>query len=316
MASVAFFPRRRLDFSGKFPHVSCNNDGWVVLVYNVCGWFSSDMYAIVGKIEGDAISLEDSPEKIGTGSHPKVAVNDNNVVVEVHGGSSCSLCYRVGKLNESKKLLWGERDYPLGGVQVIGQAVALSNNGTVVIAYHHSGTRETSYRVGKVVEDRSVISAWMDVGQELFNVETSISGNLGICMNKSGIVVAAAQSPYSKIIFRVGNLENDTIQWWEVDEEASTNTCGRNPSVAISKENKIFSVCDFSGKLFINYGILSSKTKKIEWHEPNGKPFDYGAGLHPSIALAGEDILIRIHNEGFWENQIVYDIGKLMPMAK
>ena len=118
-------------------------------------------------------------------------------------------------------------------------------------------------------------------------------------------------------MFRVGSLENDAVQWREVDQETSTNMRGLSPSVAINEKNNIFSVhYRSSKKLHMNCGVLSSETKKIEWHEPNGQSFNYGVGSFPSIALTGEDTLIRINTEGFWENQMVYDIGNLVPMTK
>ena len=75
MATVAFTPRRKHEFTGSCPQVSCNKDGWIVMVYNS----GSKMYSIVGLIERDNISWGNTrPQPITTGHYPKVAINDEN----------------------------------------------------------------------------------------------------------------------------------------------------------------------------------------------------------------------------------------------
>ena len=310
MATVAFTPRRKHEFTGSCPQVSCNKDGWIVMVYNS----GSKMYSIVGLIERNNISWGNTrPQPITTGHYPKVAINDENTVVEVHKSQWWKTAwYRVGTLDvHTKAIRWCSKDFPIGNPSGCNPAVALTNEGTVIIAYERSD--ETYYRVGKINETATEI-IWKDqVDRQFFNIgslEPSIS------MNENGLVVAVARTPYGcKIIFRVGYLENDNIiKWKEVDHEVSMGELmyGWGPTVAINEKNHIIAVymSYVWRRLRIRYGVINNDTKKIEWRETTAEPFDYGFGQLPSITMNSKGQVVRMHESNLGYGMF-YEVGAL-----
>ena len=309
MTSLAFFPQRKHGFTGRYPQLSCNKDGWVVMVFNS----GSKMYSIAGLIDGSGGNIqwahgENNPKLITTGHYPKVAINDSKVVVEVHKSQwQKKIWYRVGTLDELKKEInWCNEDHPLGNVGC-NPSVALSNEGTVVVAYENG--KETFYSIGKVNKDATEIT-WTDAGVErqLFNIPTT---EPSISMNENGLVVAAAQGGDSGIVFRVGSLEN-TILWREVDQEVSRDMSGGSPVVAINKQNRIISVhMSYTlRKLLIKYGVINDHSRRIEWSE-QGPSLDYGFGMYPSITLNSKDQVVRMHETNFGFNRMFYEVGNL-----
>ena len=229
------------------------------------------MYSIAGKIDGDKIQWaegEKFPQFIASGRYPKVAINDSKVVVEVHKSQWWkTLWYRVGTLDEHKKEVnWSENDRNAG----CNPAVALFNDGTVIVAYQEGD--KTLYCVGKVKKDATEIT-WKSSGVgELFTFPTK---DPSISMNETGLVVVAAEGCgiwRNNIVFRVGTLErsNYNITWNEIDQAASENVQGCGPVVAINSpkrnHNVIISVhmSNSFRKLFIMYGVVNADTKKIK----------------------------------------------------
>ena len=309
MASLSVYTRRKHEFTGRYPQLSCNKDGWVVMVFN-CAWFNgSKMYSIAGKIDGDMIQWAQTPQYINEGHYPKVAVNDNKVVVEVHKSQMWdTLWYRVGTLNEqTKEIKWSEKDHSLekGGRNPV---VALSNDGTTVVAYEQGD--KTYYCVGEVNKEVTEITWQNSVAGELFSIPTK---EPSISMNEKGLVVAAAAEAHG-IVFHVGTLEkNHSITWKDFDLALSDDLRGCSPVVAINRKNHIITVYTSSRfslrKLYVIYGVINTDRKRIEW-SGQGKPLDYDTGSYPAVTLNSKGQVVRMRelNASFG---MYFEVGNL-----
>ena len=276
----------------------------------------SKMYSIAGKIGGDNIQWAEGqniPQFIANGHYPKVAINDKKIAVEVHKSQWWhTIWYRVGTLEEGIKAIdWSNKAHPLGNAGC-NPAIALSNEGTVVITYEQNS--ETFYCVGKVNQDTTEVT-WQDpgVGRQLFNIPTK---EPSISMNENGLMVAAARTCNNncKIVFRIGTFEKlNTILWKEVDQDASRSMHGWGPVVAINKKNRIISVhMSLAGrKLRMKCGIINADSKRIEWSE-EGKPLDFGFGMYPSVTMNCEDQVVRMNEVSFGSYSMFYEVGEFL----
>jgi hypothetical protein len=136
--------------TGKAPSVALNNSHVAVEVHPSDG-LSSNMWYHVGTVDpAGKIVNWGSSHKYDTGATPSIAINNHNVVVEVHqsDGPSTALWYHVGTVDPSAKTInWGSSvEYDNGDFP----RVALTDDG-YVIEVHQSQTFQTLWwRIGVV----------------------------------------------------------------------------------------------------------------------------------------------------------------------
>ena len=269
------------------------------------------MYSVVGLIERDNIKWAQQPQYISEGHYPKVAINDSKVVIEVHKSELWkTLWYSIGTLDEqTKEIKWSEKDHALGSGGC-NPAVALLNDGTVIVAYEQG--EKTVYRVGEVKKDATEI-AWHSSGAgELFDIPTK---EPSISMNEKGLVVVAAKASgimSDKIVFHVGKLEkNHSITWKDFDLALSEDMWGCGPVVAINKQNHIISVhmSDRFRKLYVVYGVINVDKKRIDWGE-QGKPLEYDTGSYPAVTLNSKGQVVRMR-EANASYGMYHEVGNL-----
>jgi hypothetical protein len=284
---------------GRYPQLSCNNDGWVVMVFN-CPWFNgTKIYTIAGLIDNDNIKWIQEPQYMSDGHYAKVAINDSKVVVEVHQSWWWNtLWYSIGTLDEQAKTIkWSVKDHAFESGDC-NPAVALSNDGTVIIVYEQC--KKTFYRVGEVKKDATEIT-WHGSGaedHELFDIPTK---EPSIGMNENGLVVVAANASgvkNDKIVLHIGTLEkNHSITWKDFDLALSEDVSGYTPVVAINKHNHIISV-HMTKKLYVMYGVINEDGRRIEWSE-QGKPLQFDPrGSYPAVTLNSKGQVVRMHEIG------------------
>lgn len=272
------------------------------------------MYSIAGKIEKDSIQWAHdgkTPQFITKGHYPKVAINDNRVVVEVHKSQVWNtIWYRVGTLDKDKREInWAEHDHRLRNAGC-NPAVALTNDGTVIVAYQHDN--KTYYCIGKVNRDTTEI-LWQGAGAgQPFSIPTK---EPSISVNENGLVVVAAEAcgiRRNSVVFCVGTKDNqNSITWSEMDQAAAENMRGCCPVVAINKQNQIISVhmSNSFRKLFMKYGVVKTDTKRIEW-SVQGKPLEYDTGIYPSITLNSKNQVVRMREKNVTFGMF-YEFGNL-----
>ena len=311
MASLSVYTRRNQDFTGRYPQLSCNEDGWVVMVFNSAWFDGPKMYSIAGLIERDNVKWAQQPQYISDGHYPKVAINDSKVVIEVHKSQwGNTLWYSIGVIDEqTKEIKWSEKDHTLGSGGC-NPAVAFTNLGTVVVVYEQSN--KTFYRIGEVNKAITDITWHASGAEEVFTIPTK---EPSISMNEKGLVVVAANASgimTNKIVFHIGTLEeNHSITWKDFDLALSKDMWGCCPVVAINKQNHIISVhmSNSFRKLYVVYGVVNVNKKRIEWSE-QGKPLEYDTGSYPAVTLNSKGQVVRMRevNASFG---MYYEVGNL-----
>ncbi|MFA8300845.1 MAG: hypothetical protein ACEPOV_11830 [Hyphomicrobiales bacterium] len=136
--------------NGTTPQVALNNNNVVVEVHKSQGNYG--LWYHVGIVDPVArtISWGNSYKYDGGGVNPSIAINNNNVAVEVHQApTSGRIWYRVGHIDpNSKTISWGNSvDYQSGSQP----DVALLDNGYVIEVHRSEGVKDNLWStVGQV----------------------------------------------------------------------------------------------------------------------------------------------------------------------
>ena len=166
---ISWGPRRSFD-TGLVPSVALNDDGVVVEVHHcpeddmAAGLtfgltLKNDLWYHVGVIDMDEKKIKwGDSHKYDKGDYDNgVAINNNNMVVEVHKSqNSDGLWYRVGKVNLSKKTIsWGDSDQYDNGVT---PEVTLDDAGHVVEVHKSYAHQEIWSHAGQLKDDAKKVS--------------------------------------------------------------------------------------------------------------------------------------------------------------
>ncbi|MFA8300844.1 MAG: hypothetical protein ACEPOV_11825 [Hyphomicrobiales bacterium] len=136
--------------NGTTPQIALNNNNVVVEVHKSQGnyglWYHVGIVDPVAK----TISWGKSYKYDGGGVNPSIAINNNNLAVEVHQApTSGRVWYRIGHINpNSKTISWGNSvDYQSGAQP----DVALLDNGYVIEVHKSEGVKDNLWStVGQV----------------------------------------------------------------------------------------------------------------------------------------------------------------------
>jgi hypothetical protein len=213
--------------SGINPAVAVNATGTVVEVHETQSPFSSGMYYHVGQVDGASQTINfGGSHNYDSGNKPKVALNNSNVVVEVHesNGVSSNMWYHVGIVDVVNQTIdfGGSHNYDSGATP----AIAINNN-NVVVEVHQSNGPSTNlwYHVGVV-----------DPVAKTINFGGSYNYDSGACpsvaLTDDGFVIEVHQSQGAATLWkRVGQVDvsSKTINW--IGHSVYYGD-GTNPSVA------------------------------------------------------------------------------------
>ena len=237
---------------------------------------SSVIYAQVGTVNGDEVDYAEE-RRVDSGKFPKVAINNDNRVVEVHEGKyRRKIHYNIGTVNNQRtrvnwkpkpeSICWGR--FP--AVAVCGNRVVL----TYDVAY---GRYFTYYRIG-TINARETID-W-GVEQTLFDsgvTETSIA------MNENHAV--ASGRGWYKIICRVGQVRDGAINW---SDEIKYSVLGYCPTVCLNNDGDIVMIWQSYRYRQLSYAVGRVNAQQqevfIEWNALEGRNYD--SGYNPSIAIS------------------------------
>ncbi|MTI32099.1 hypothetical protein [Xanthovirga aplysinae] len=269
--------------NGKEPSVAMNDKAVVIEVHRTNNFFyPNDLYYHVGILNGSSVSWGSS-RKYDTGSTPSVAVNNNNIAVEVHRGSGSSnrLYYRVGKVNSSNKTIsWGSSVlYDTGE----SPSVAIDDNGLAIEVHDGSGT--LYYRVGKVNEG----SKRIDWGPSRAYTTGSLPS---VSLTAGGMAVEVHKASSIDKLYSMAGKVNEggrTIAF----SASQYFDKGDNPSVA-AKENYAIQTHDASELATGLWASSSLITDHANWmynmmgtigHKTLGEivmPGSHDAGMYPT----------------------------------
>ena len=216
-----------------------------------------------------------------TGISPDIALNNGNVVVEVHKSQSHdTLWYHVGKV-EGDKINWGGSVKYDNGVQ---PSVAITNDGLVVEVHKSENLDTLYYHIGRVEGDKI---NWGGSVKYDDGVEPSVA------ITDDGLVVEVHKSQgHDTLYYHVGRIEGDKINWGgsvKYDD-------GVQPSVAITNDGLVVEVHKSQSHDTLWYrgnGKVSDNT--ITWRNDNSQ--NYSNGEVPKVAC-NRELAVEAHKEG------------------
>ena len=262
---------------GKFPTVSINDNGTTVGLHQPF-YASTVVHYQVGTIRGDEVDFSES-RLAGKGRFPKVALNNENQVVQVHEGRFVRrIFYNVGVLNNlhinwgqhSRYVCWGR--FP---------AVAIHDN-RVVMTYDCAYIRHsTYYRIGTIKSQGRVTIDWGD-RRRLFRsavTETAVS------ISKEYAV--AVGRGWIRIKCPVGQFQEDgSIDWMN---EVRFDRIGFCPTICLDNDHYVIMVWQSFTLRRLSYVLGRIITHdadqpeiSIDWYASR----DYDYGYNPTIALS------------------------------
>ncbi|MBH8577429.1 NUDIX hydrolase [Nostocaceae cyanobacterium CENA369] len=252
---------------------------------------------------GDGKSVGDKTfgkaHRYASGTYPDIAVNNNNVVVEVHQDGD-DLRYRVGKVDDDK-IAWSEKGhhYDLGDPP----SVDINDNGLVVEVHKSQGLNATLwYRLGKVEGDKI---AWRN--------ENSIRYDSGefpsVAINNKGIVVEVHQSQGDSLTlwYNIGHVEGDRIVWRN-DGKSIEYESAYTPSVAITDDGLVVAAhhLEYPNYNVVQYRLGQIKGHTIDWFDGN-RSHTHAIGANTSIAITNDRLIIEVH----WAENLKYRLGRV-----
>ncbi|MFA8300929.1 MAG: hypothetical protein ACEPOV_12250 [Hyphomicrobiales bacterium] len=278
------------------PTIAVNNNNKLVAIYKRSSSAGS-LYYMTGDITNDNNGYKwNSPVQLDDyGAYPSVAINDNNVVVEVHKSASANYSndtyYHVGQLNGSN-IQWGNSATFSTGEN---PKIAFNKNNIIVVVYHNRANSALYYKVG-IVNPNTKTIAW---GAERSN--GGRGNNQSISMNNLNMVVDVYEGENNQgLFYRFGILSpaTKTIIWDNPQHYQS----GSHPDVALSDNNFVSEVhygSKESGsaiyKLYTMGGSVSNG--KIVWSQ---NPTSYASGVTPCIAANNNNVIQANTTVAWW----------------
>ena len=266
---------------GKYPSVTMNNSNTIVAVHNSdIGSTLKCRVGVVSEVDGSFSVDWGKDRQYGTGFFPRVSMNNDGIVVEVHQSLMREVRYRIGKVNEATKTIdwWQEIKKIEDGY---APAVALTDNGHVVVAYESKkfAKYKTYYRLGTINFELKTID-WNDKRITYGNG----GQNLSISMNNEGTIVEVHRSPagvnFSHLWLCIGKLK--------LDHQDNPESIIWNDSVAQGKYRNI------------------DRFLPSSWSHPQSSP--YSNGYYPFVSINNDGILIEAHQTTAWRH-LVYRAG-------
>jgi hypothetical protein len=261
--------------TGKWSDIALNNGKVVVGVHNTED--SKSLYYRVGKVDGGKIDWADESHDYDNGVNPSVAINDDGLVVEVHKsqGASNALWYRVGNV-EGNEIKWRNNDTSAEYSRGVNPSVAITNSG-LVVEVHQSQSHDTLwYSVGKVEGD---IINWKN-NRESYKfaipIEYDRGVNPSVAITNSGLVVEAhcdGLLPSSTLLCRLGNVEDNIINWRNTDKDKRRYAYGTYPSVAITNDGLVVEVSSYDSLNEPGHPTLRHHRGQVK-----GDTIDWGLG--------------------------------------
>ena len=228
--------------------------------------------------------------RISDGKYPKVALNDEYVIVVHQRNFLKSVHYSLGKLRRNHSISWKRwPDNRESSFVCRGRLPAVAMHGDRVVITYETIFYSTYYRVGNV--DRRAREIPWGEQTDLFETGTT---ETSVAINAETAV--STGRGLTKIKWRVGsfNEAGNAIEWNHENGHASL---GFSPSVCIDAQGYIIMVWQtFTGRqLSYTNGRVDGQggDKAIEWLQQFRH---YDRGYNPTIALSSNnDYIIEEH---------------------
>ncbi|UUC44950.1 hypothetical protein [Flavobacterium cerinum] len=282
--------------SGRFNSVTTNERA-IIEVHN--SEASGKMWYHIGKVYKATIEWGESTP-YSEGFHPSIALNNKNIVVEVHETSNIvtnSMYYKVGTLKDDSIEWWGKDEKYDSGVQ---PNVAINDYGVIVEVHKSQSYDKLYYRVGKL-NGQSI--KW---GPSR-NYEKGIKP--AVAITNAGLVVEVHQSEgHPKLYYRVGRIDGDSINW----SNSIPYQDGVNPSIAITDDGRLIEVHESQGVTGLWQMSGKINGTSIIWSEASN--FDSGSTPKAAISSSGQ-IAVQVHSSEGLAFGLWYSLSRLMNTA-
>jgi chitinase len=254
-----------------------------------------------------------SGNRYDLGLSPSIAVNANNVVVEVHKTqtSENTLWWHAGTVNNNY-IDFGGGFLGLGGgaTQIsndIGTdpSVALNKNNQVVVFYNANS--KNHYHVG------SVVDTGMGSGKEVtwYTAADATDGAPAtVALNDSGLVVEVHPSEglSNALWYRAGRINGTAIDWSNGGDSINYDTGGR-PSIAMNNHGMVVEVHPSQGlSNDLWYRVGQVVNDLIQWGN-DSQSIRYDTGVRPSVAVNDDGLVVETHESQGLSKALWYRIG-------
>ncbi len=298
---------------GCFPSIAVNNGGVVVEVCHKM--YTRWMLYRVGHLKDRRVNwnISFTPKAsktfYGTGSYPRVAINDRNTVVEVHGGDFREKCYyRIGKVAPEKGSITWFASKSFEKVMGHYPCVALTRTNHVIVVYQRDiFTKALCYRVGSL---HSGIISW----ESVYNLNIR-ADNFSMAVNSHNTVILTYQTFNLRIRYTVGQLDTSkgTIQFGKTVGMFA----GTFPNVSLNDNDYVVLVHKsyLTPSLFSSVGKVTwnGSTGTIAWSQTKNKGAEkYGSGQYPSISMNDEGDMVETHMAVFPNIYLSYNTGQVI----
>ncbi len=269
------------------------------------------------KIEWGSSSSNDPPMKkyLGNGAYPKITLNDNGRVIEVHKGQFFDKCvYRVGWYHsDNREIDWGlSHHYSFGYFPT----VALSNDGIVVSVFQDNlFTKHLNYRIGKLSQVSNEIT-WISKHRTKITADS-----FSLSMNNNKMVVLGYQTIITNHIHCcVGRIDciKGTIVWSKNIHVSK----GFTPSITLNDRNYVVMThqSTMGRRLTINVGVAcwDEQAKEIDWTmKENLKSVSndhFGHGVYLSSSLNNKMQVVEVNEPPVvpGRNKLRYYLGEVL----
>lgn len=282
--------------SGRFNSVT-TNERTVIEVHN--SETSGKLWYHIGKPNKATLEWGDSIP-YSEGFRPAIALNNKNLVVEVHETSNLftnSMYYKIGTLNDNAIEWWGDDEKYDSGVQ---PNVAINDYGVIVEVHKSQAHDQLYYRVGKLNGQSIKWGKSRDYEK---------GSKPSVAITNSGLVVTVHQSDeHAKLSYKVGRINGDSINW----SNSIPYQDGVNPSIAITDDGRLIEVHESQGVtgLWQMSGVINGTS--IIWSEASH--FDSGSTPKAAISSSGQ-MAVQVHRSEGLSFGLWYSISKLMNTA-
>jgi hypothetical protein len=231
-------------------------------------------------------------DRYDTGKKPDVALNDGNVVVEVHESQNHkTLWYHVGEV-DGDKINWGESIKYDDGKK---PSVAITNDG-LVVEVHQSEKRDTLwYRVGQVDGGK------IDWGESI-EYDDGVQPSVAITNDRLVVEVHKSEN-HNTLWYRVGQVDDGKIDWGESIKYDD----GKEPSVAITNDRLVVEVHKSQSHDTLWYHVGQVDDGKIDW----GESIKYDDGVQPSVAITNDGLVVEVHKSGSHDTLWYHGTGQV-----
>lgn len=222
--------------------------------------------------------------KYSDGFSTSVAVNADGLVVAVEQSTDKSLRQRLGRIDVGAIAFGQPAPYATGS----NPSVAVS--GSTVVEVHQATSTDLAYHLGAI--DKNAVSLGKP---QTFDVGTSPV----VAINSIGVVVGL-QAPVggqTDLFVRVGRTRRGeggvmTLDHWGRDDKQLLASRAVDGAIALNDRGSVVVAYRKPGQLLV---IMAGQVMgfNIVW----GKPFEYGRGMLPALALTNEGIVVEVHLE-------------------